>query len=69
MEMAFIQFSNCLDKLDLIEQMITANSVNMTQQDVLTIFNLLNDASHLIDEYIDRHGIRDREIKPKTEKK
>ncbi len=48
----------CLDKLDLIGGMIIYNV--LTPEEVEKIWYMLNDVSHLIDEYIDRIGARNR---------
>ena len=47
----------CFDKLDLIKGMIKENV--LTDNNLCDIFGILNDASHQIDEYIDRTGTRD----------
>jgi hypothetical protein len=47
----------CYGKLGLIEQMISNNQ--LTSKQITRIFDILNDAAHQIDDYIDKQGVRD----------
>jgi len=50
--------SLCLDKLDLIQGMIVYNQLNHSE--IEYIWWKLNDVSHDIDEYLDKHKVRER---------
>jgi hypothetical protein len=51
--------SECFDKLDLIKGMIENNIFN--PEELHWLWWQINDMSHIIDEYIDKHKIRERE--------
>lgn len=50
--------SLCIDKLDLIQQMIMNNILEPNE--IKKIWYILNDASYDIDKYIDKNKIRER---------
>ncbi len=55
--------SLCLDKLDLIRDMVTYCLLN--EAEIKEIWEKLNDVSHEIDEYIDRNDVRNRKEDPR----
>jgi len=50
--------SLCVDKLNLIQGMITENILN--PKEIEHLWWLLNDVSHVIDEYLDKNKVRER---------